>query len=534
MNRSVLTLPEATLRTLRVILSAGNMRYIFINAGIVMLTFIAIAHGPFRGMGFDTMRIIMYLALLAACLIFLNKTADNLADIYNNGTDDISSSLRNELSSREAGQFCAGYIALGAFINVFDNFATDGLGDTGDYISIALNAFFLFLTPAITLRFLTQGSATSMLNVPAGLSAALVEMGPVRYLATAGIILAVSYGVPYFIYLLLRYGFGNLIFRLLSYAFSGSFSLGLLMTYILAIIVMILLQIIQSFSLTFPVYLYPSSAVNEDKNDTFTDYDADAAQPQPTPFQQRPATSTNNARNGHPDYDLSPAASRQQQTPPAQPAAAPSLHKTPPTQPAAAEPDFRLLADADTRDMGIETQKAFALALARADALIRRGDNLSAIALLKTYANEQRDVAAYFPAYARLYPLEPQPGMEERLIAAACHHLPAYHLMQHKLEHRDPATLPADSILPLAQQAYKQRHYRTVLAITRNFAKNHPNHPQLVDNYYLAALALAQSGQTDKALPILQQLRARYPNHPHAVQITQAITRLQQNNRSPS
>ena len=101
-----------------------------------------------------------------------------------------------------------------------------------------------------------------MLNVPAGLSAALVEMGPVRYLATAGIILAVSYGVPYFIYLLLRYGFGNLIFRLLSYAFSGSFSLGLLMTYILAIIVMILLQIFQSFSLTFPVYLYPSSAVN--------------------------------------------------------------------------------------------------------------------------------------------------------------------------------------------------------------------------------------------------------------------------------
>ena len=528
MNRSVLTLPEAMLRTLRVILSAGNMRYIFINAGIVMLTFIAIAHGPFRGMGFDTMRIIMYLALLAAGLIFLNKTADNIAGIYNNGTDDISSSLRNELSSREAGQFCAGYIALGAFISVFDNFATDGLGNTGDYISIALNVFFLFLTPAITLRFLTQGSATSMLNVPAGLSAALVEMGPVRYLATAGIILVVSYGVPYFIYLLLRYGFGNLIFRLLSYAFSGSFSLGLLMTYILAIIVMILLQIIQSFSLTFPVYLYPSSAVNEDKNDTFTDHDADAAQPQPTPFQPRPATSTNNARNGNPDYDLSPAASRQQQTPPAQPAAAPSLHKTPPTQPAAAEPDFRLLADADTRDMGIETQKAFALALARADALIRRGDNLSAIALLKTYANEQRDVAAYFPAYARLYRLDPQPALLHRLIhSAATGHRPSYDLIHDTLEHSDPASLPADSILPLAQQAGKQQHYRTVLNLTRNFAKNHPNHPHLVENYYLAALALAKTGAVDKALPLLQQLHTRYPDHPRAAIIAQAIARLQ-------
>ena len=514
MNRSVLTLPEAMLRTLRVILSAGNMRYIFINAGIVMLTFIAIAHGPFRGMGFDTMRIIMYLALLAAGLIFLNKTADNIASIYNNGTDDISSSLRNELSSREAGQFCAGYIALGAFISVFDNFATDGLGDTGDYISIALNVFFLFLTPAITLRFLTQGSATSMLNVPAGLSAALVEMGPVRYLATAGIILAVSYGVPYFIYLLLRYGFGNLIFRLLSYAFSGSFSLGLLMTYLLPIFVMILLQIIQSFCLTFPVYLYPSSAVNEDKNDTFTDHDADSAQPQPTPFQQRPATSTNNARNGNPDYDLS--------------SAAPSLHKTPPTQPAAAEPDFRLLADADTRDMGIETQKAFALALARADALIRRGDNLSAIALLKTYANEQRNVAAYFPAYARLYRLEPQPALLHRLIhSAATGHRPSYDLIHDTLEHSDPTTLSADSILPLAQQAGKQQHYRTVLNLTRNFAKNHPNHPHLVENYYLAALALAKTGAVDKALPLLQQLHTRYPDHPRAAIIAQAIARLQ-------
>ena len=178
--------------------------------------------------------------------------------------------------------------------------------------------------------------------------------------------------------------------------------------------------------------------------------------------------------------------------------------------------------------MGIETQKAFALALARADALIRRGDNLSAIALLKTYANEQRNVAAYFPAYARLYRLEPQPALLHRLIhSAATGHRPSYDLIHDTLEHSDPTTLPADSILPLAQQAGKQQHYRTVLNLTRNFAKNHPNHPHLVENYYLAALALAKTGAVDKALPLLQQLHTRYPDHPRAAIIAQAIARLQ-------
>ncbi|WP_298642595.1 hypothetical protein [uncultured Cardiobacterium sp.] len=246
-----------------------------------------------------------------------------------------------------------------------------------------------------------------------------------------------------------------------------------------------------------------------------------------------PAPDFHNGRNGNPDYDLSPAAPGLHKTPPAQPAA-PGLHKTPSAQPAAAaEPDFRLLADADTRAMGIETQKAFALALARADALIRRGDNLSAIALLKTYANEQRDAAAYFPAYARLYQLDPQPALRDRLIhSAAAGHRPSYDLIRDTLEYADPAQLPADSILPLAQQAGKQQHYRAVLNLTRNFAKNHPNHPHLVDNYYLAALALAKTGQTDKALPLLQQLHARYPDHPHAAQIARALARLQGDGRT--
>ena len=66
-----------------------------------------------------------------------------------------------------------------------------------------------------------------------------------------------------------------------------------------------------------------------------------------------------------------------------------------------------------------------------------------------------------------------------------------------------------------------------MLELTRNFAKNHPSHPHLVDNYYLATLALAKTSAVDKALSLLQQLHTRYPDHPRAATIAQAIARLQ-------
>ena len=90
-----------------------------------------------------------------------------------------------------------------------------------------------------------------------------------------------------------------------------------------------------------------------------------------------------------------------------------------------------------------------------------------------------------------------------------------------------PESITPDRILPLALQAMKAERYQRVLELTRNFAKNHPNHPHLVENYYLAALALAKTGAVDKALPLLQQLHTRYPDHPRAATIEQAIARLQ-------
>ena len=61
-------------------------------------------------------------------------------------------------------------------------------------------------------------------------------------------------------------------------------------------------------------------------------------------------------------------------------------------------PDFSLLTDADTSNMGIETQKAFALALARADALLTSNKIDAGLELLAPFADETHDAAAYFPA----------------------------------------------------------------------------------------------------------------------------------------
>ena len=192
-------------------------------------------------------------------------------------------------------------------------------------------------------------------------------------------------------------------------------------------------------------------------------------------------------------------------------------------------PDFSLLTDADTSNMGIETQKAFALALTRADALLTSNKIDAGLELLAPFADETHDAAAYFPAYQRIYALKPQYDLLHRLIAAAARgHQPSFDLIRPELESIDPATLPADSVLPLAQFAARQQHYKTVLAITRQFAKNHPEHPQLIDNYILAARALAKIGAVDKAQQLLQQMLTRFPDHAKAAQIRHTLKLLQE------
>ena len=502
-----LTSIEALQRSLRYSCKPGSLIYTLIIGIIAGQTHIMLAKKLYAVMMTDKGVGALFLAALlhlAVYFFFLDaKLLDNAKRIRAGmGDESVPVTPFSHMTVGGVLRYFGGILLLTLLFPISINFilgflaALLGAKETLFYIATGLNVLLILLFsiyfPAIKLVFLDYGKAGAMTSIQK-ISTAVGDIGGSRY--CIALLLNLGVAIVFLIppALLDNIGFiaakqseADLILRL-----SGEATPFLRISAALGYAIGFFANTINSNTFAF---LYPRTDEDSADND--------------------PAPEFHNSRNSNPDYDLSPAA--------------PSLHKTPPAQPAAAEPDFRLLADADTRDMGIETQKAFALTLARADTLIHRGDNLSAIALLKTYANEQRDIAAYFPAYARLYRLDPQPALLARLIhSAATGHRPSYDLIHDTLEHSDPTTLPADSILPLAQQAGKQQHYRTVLNLTRNFAKNHPNHPHLVENYYLAALALAKTGAVDKALPLLQQLHTRYPDHPRAAIIAQAIARLQ-------
>ena len=367
----------------------------------------------------------------------------------------------------------------------------------GNIISnqIVFGAFIIvlfLLTPAMLLAMLeTETAGAAFSSRP--LAHAISEIGTVNYIVAlliAGITFLIWWGVTHFwLEPALQQ---NLVGNLLEQAFSGKKSFSLPMVfYIYSFISSLSIMLLAFFNHHFYATFFP----REDDEDG--EYGMDIS--------DREGITATLAEHGV--------------------SAAPQAEKK------AAEPlpDFSLLTDADTSNMGIETQKAFALALARADALLTSNKIDAGLALLAPFADENHDAAAYFPAYQRIYALKPQYDQLHRLIAAAARgHQPSFDLIRPELERIDPATLPADSVLPLAQFAARQQHYKTVLAITRQFAKNHPEHPQLIDNYILAARALAKIGAVDKAQQLLQQMLARFPDHAKAAQIRHTLKLLQE------
>ena len=367
----------------------------------------------------------------------------------------------------------------------------------GNIISnqIVFGAFIIvlfLLTPAMLLAMLeTETAGAAFSSRP--LAHAISEIGTVNYIVAlliAGITFLIWWGVTHFwLEPALQQ---NLVGNLLEQAFSGKKSFSLPMVfYIYSFISSLSIMLLAFFNHHFYATFFP----REDDEDG--EYGMDIS--------DREGITATLAEHGV--------------------SAAPQAEKK------AAEPlpDFSLLTDADTSNMGIETQKAFALALARADALLTSNKIDAGLALLAPFADENHDAAAYFPAYQRIYALKPQYDQLYRLIAAAARgHQPSFDLIRPELERIDPATLPADSVLPLAQFAARQQHYKTVLAITRQFAKNHPEHPQLIDNYILAARALAKIGAVDKAQQLLQQMLTRFPDHAKAAQIRHTLKLLQE------
>ena len=367
----------------------------------------------------------------------------------------------------------------------------------GNIISnqIVFGAFIIVLfplTPAMLLAMLeTETAGAEFSSRP--LAHSISEIGTVNYIVAlliAGITFLTWWGVTHFwLEPALQQ---NLVGNLLEQAFSGKKSFSLPMVfYIYSFISSLSIMLLAFFNHHFYATFFP----REDDEDG--EYGMDIS--------DREGITATLAEHGV--------------------SAAPQAEKK------AAEPlpDFSLLTDADTSNMGIETQKAFALALARADALLTSNKIDAGLALLAPFADENHDAAAYFPAYQRIYALKPQYDQLHRLIAAAARgHQPSFDLIRPELERIDPATLPADSVLPLAQFAARQQHYKTVLAITRQFAKNHPEHPQLIDNYILAARALAKIGAVDKAQQLLQQMLTRFPDHAKAAQIRHTLKLLQE------
>lgn len=367
----------------------------------------------------------------------------------------------------------------------------------GNIISnqIVFGAFIIvlfLLTPAMLLAMLeTETAGAAFSSRP--LAHAISEIGTVNYIVAlliAGITFLTWWGVTHFwLEPALQQ---NLVGNLLEQAFSGKKSFSLPMVfYIYSFISSLSIMLLAFFNHHFYATFFP----REDDEDG--EYGMDIS--------DREGITATLAEHGV--------------------SAAPQAEKK------AAEPlpDFSLLTDADTSNLGIETQKAFALALTRADALLTSNKIDAGLALLAPFADENHDAAAYFPAYQRIYALKPQYDLLHRLIAAAARgHQPSFDLIRPELESIDPATLPADSVLPLAQFAARQQHYKTVLAITRQFAKNHPEHPQLIDNYILAARALAKIGAVDKAQQLLQQMLTRFPDHAKAAQIRHTLKLLQE------
>ena len=340
------------------------------------------------------------------------------------------------------------------------------------------------LNPAITLAMLKTDTASAAFS-PRQWGDAISDIGAGRYFALLGIAVAlIAVAILFIVFLIAPAMQQNLVAGVMQQAMSGKSTISVPGTmYIYYLLIGLVLMALAFFN----QHLYASAFPREDSDDPESfSYGMNAAEME----------SISAALAGH---GVTPPTAEDKS---AAPAAA-----------AEAAPDFSLLADADTSGMDIDTQKAFALALARADTLLGDGAH---------------NAAAYFPAYRRIYALKPEYDLLQRLAAAAAHgHAPSFELIRPELERIDPATLPADLIYPLAQFAARQQHYPLVLTLTRGFAQHHPDHPQLIDNYLLAARALAKTGHADRAQQLLTQMLARFASHEKAGQIRATLKLLQ-------
>ncbi|TDT38536.1 hypothetical protein DES49_2513 [Halospina denitrificans] len=176
--------------------------------------------------------------------------------------------------------------------------------------------------------------------------------------------------------------------------------------------------------------------------------------------------------------------------------------------------------DASTRAAANDSRSP---TLQQAEALVRDGNVDEAIALLYRELRtggqpEEHD------RYRKLLELQ---GRNEDLLAHGREYIPVllYGVEQPKkalgvAEHClkiDPRFEPSDprQVRDLARIADRYDWHELVMRLTNGFAKRHPSHPDVVENYYLGARALFYGrGDETKALGVLRQLQKRFPEHP--------------------
>jgi tetratricopeptide (TPR) repeat protein len=160
--------------------------------------------------------------------------------------------------------------------------------------------------------------------------------------------------------------------------------------------------------------------------------------------------------------------------------------------------------------------------LTEADALVKEGEVDAAIALLGKNL-KQGGLPEEHDRYRKLLTLQ---GRKEELLAHGRQYITVllYGLEQTKKAlgvaeeclKLDPRFQTAEpkQVLDMARVADDFNRHELVLRLTNGFANRHPKHPDVVENYYLAAKALFLGrGEEAKAHNILSQLQKRYPDH---------------------
>ena len=498
------SIPQNMLRALRFTVKFGNLIYILITGLFVAIGFDVFYKQQFmQGLGktyaFSMKAFLFFLAI--AFIIFFCKILDNAARLRSGMEDEfVPVTPTSVMPLLLSVQLALAFVSLAYLISFIPRVIYLSLAAFITLLVIVALILF-FLAPAILLAVITEVNTKAAFSSQR-LGEAVTEIDAGRYFAMTAIAFAIFAAYLLTDYLLIAPAMQQTMMGdLMQQLMSGKDEKSLVLPTIVHIYSLMTGLIFMSIAF-FTHHFYACCFPHEDSDDPESfSYGMNAAEME----------SISAALAGH---GVTPPTAEDKS---AAPAAA-----------AEAAPDFSLLADADIGSMNLDTQKTFTLALARADALLGSNKIDAGLTLIAPYADEAHDAAAYFPAYRRIYALKPEYELLQRLAAAAAHgHAPSFELIRPELERIDPATLPADLIYPLAQFAARQQHYPVVLTLTRGFAQHHPDHPQLIDNYILAARALAKTGHADRAQQLLTQMLTRFASHEKAGQIRATLKLLQ-------